>query len=97
MFRITEATNKMSLYSDCKDTQTVIDFVEELYSFEGDIPLLRSFATGMTAAENTNDDKAREAGNKILMEQKKISEGEFVQTEGSGTPTEQKMDRKSTI
>ena len=51
---------------DCKDTQIVFDFVEQLSSFEGDPLSLQSLAVGMTAAENVKADRAVEVRKKII-------------------------------
>jgi len=62
---------------DCKDTQIVIDFFEQSSSFEGDPLSLRNLATGMTAAENVNADKAVEVRKKILNDMVEKSQKEL--------------------
>ncbi|XP_065581046.1 uncharacterized protein LOC136040675 [Artemia franciscana] len=50
---------------DCKDTQTIIEFLERGSPFEGDVHL-RSIANGLTAYPSTNVDSAKDVGLKVI-------------------------------
>ena len=50
---------------DCKDTQTIIEFLERGSPFEGDVQL-RSIANGLTAYPSANVDSAKDVGLKVI-------------------------------